>query len=898
MDGRPSDPPELTKALLSWVQAFDFSTSVTSFRDLQDGGVVWKILQEVDPEYFAGELPEPEASKDENWIPRWQNLKHIDKYVTAFIRDEMGKLPELSKQLSTDLKAIAIDASSEDSLQLLKFCFLAAIYSPKSNQRMIMMLGKLGNSAQRPIADSIKNMEAWDQRLAEVASQGPGSDPGGMLSPERTGPSPEPGFHRDVELEWEERLIEANSTIRNQQEKVQNLHRLLEQYRTQTTELEGEINELKYQRDQGGASNANSEAVDQMRKKAAEDRDYIAELESEMNTLRGTQEDMESQLRRYRNDADSKQKLRDELQMVKVERDDLVQKTKANDNLRKKIQNLQEADKSNSTLREEIESLQEELRSTRGLREKFAALQKQNEERSKTIANGEQEIFDMRTTRRRLDQDLKFYQQRYEQTKERHQRDADIIAELEEKVRELEAGQGKTSQEVDTLDAEFASSDKTHTELWTRIGELEKENASLKQAQGSAVLGDDIEVEVKGEGESAMKQQMELLQQRYHRIEKQYLDTFQENLGLDAALKEADPNVLESRPFIEMRDRLQTTADDLEQAKKRLFDVEGELSEKVSSLEAAEGRLAAMDEDKIASAGRVQKSANAQNEVLQKENDRLTSRVESLQIQFEDKSSLLRHALTDQERLLKEDEELRNGHEARLIQEQLSMHKTKGEPSEDELVLSLAERIEISRRKAREVEEKASQVSTVPYFGAHHHQSNHAVRASSWQKADAKPSEPWSVYSWALNTLATPSDTVMAEATNNTNAGLKPLSLVDSLLKERGKSLVQNARDKNEYSSFSGLLKPKTLAAAKPLELRGHAPLARPFIRNIVLPQSSGQPQQLAEFEPPQAPTSPSKHWWMHADSPSHNVAITARYDHAYTEVPLTPPPLASVAVA
>lgn len=36
----------------------------------------------------------------------------------AFIRDECGKLPELSKRMNPDLKAIAIDASTEQIVQV------------------------------------------------------------------------------------------------------------------------------------------------------------------------------------------------------------------------------------------------------------------------------------------------------------------------------------------------------------------------------------------------------------------------------------------------------------------------------------------------------------------------------------------------------------------------------------------------------------------------------------------------------------------------------------------------------------------------------------------------------------------------------------------------------------
>lgn len=112
------DPPELSKALLKWVNSFDLSRKISKWSDLQDGQVLWKILGEIEPDYFTGELPEPYSSASDNWIPRWQNLKYINRAVTTYIREECGKLPELSKRIDPDLKAIAIDASAEDSSQV------------------------------------------------------------------------------------------------------------------------------------------------------------------------------------------------------------------------------------------------------------------------------------------------------------------------------------------------------------------------------------------------------------------------------------------------------------------------------------------------------------------------------------------------------------------------------------------------------------------------------------------------------------------------------------------------------------------------------------------------------------------------------------------------------------
>src|SRR4051812_4115990 len=45
-------------------------------------------------------------------------VKHIDKLVSTYIRDVCDRLPVLSKNMNTDLKAIAIDASPEQTMKV------------------------------------------------------------------------------------------------------------------------------------------------------------------------------------------------------------------------------------------------------------------------------------------------------------------------------------------------------------------------------------------------------------------------------------------------------------------------------------------------------------------------------------------------------------------------------------------------------------------------------------------------------------------------------------------------------------------------------------------------------------------------------------------------------------
>lgn len=45
-------------------------------------------------------------------------MKHINRTVTTYIRDECDKLPFLSKKMNPDLKAIAIDGSTQNIIKV------------------------------------------------------------------------------------------------------------------------------------------------------------------------------------------------------------------------------------------------------------------------------------------------------------------------------------------------------------------------------------------------------------------------------------------------------------------------------------------------------------------------------------------------------------------------------------------------------------------------------------------------------------------------------------------------------------------------------------------------------------------------------------------------------------
>lgn len=703
--GLPEDPPGLSDALLRWANTFeDLPHPVESWQDLQDGQAVWTILKNIEPDYFTGPLPEAANATAENWIPRWQNLKHIDRLIMAFIRDECGKLPELSKRMQPDLKAIAIDGNSDELLQILKACLLSAMYSPISNQRMVSVMQELGGKVAIPIAQCIGNLEALDAQLvAEADAQvDAGSDMEAIGSPDRAlSPPTTSGLQRDPALESEEKLYHAYANVKELEERNTELISELNSMRGHIDELEDELTEAKYRLDHGGADTDN-EILDQLRQKSVRDKDYIAELETELGNLKASTESQERQLGRLKGDEDGKQQMQDELQLLRVERDELLQKAKASENLKKKIQTLQESDKAGVQLREDYEAASEELQQLKPFKERCQRLQRANEENMKTIANVEQEIFDQKATRKRLDHEIKILSQRLEQARERSARDADTMAEQEEKIRELESGIGKSGLNPDSLDDEFASRDKLHNDLRSKISEMEREIAHLQDAERQS---DDV-------GASSQLQQQ--LRERNQKLEKQYLDVYQENLGLESAVQDRSDGVLQSQPFIELRDRLHEEEQVRKRKEQRLFDAEAELGDLKVKLQAQESKLNSVGKEKIVALEEMKLSVGKEVSTAQAENSRLVQHVKAIETELDEHRSLLRHALLNKHALVREDSIIREKNEFKLVSEELK--KFKGDPdSFYDVAASLTQRIEESRSIVAQKESDFAKVS--PHSG-------------------------------------------------------------------------------------------------------------------------------------------------------------------------------------
>lgn len=428
----------LGDSLLQWVRSFEDAGEVQQWRDLSDGRALWTILQDVDADYFTGALPEPNLSPSDDWTRRWQNLKHVDKQVTLYYRDICNGQEQLGAN-GPDLKAIAADSSVKDLEGLLMKIIRSAMTSPESNQRMAPRLMGLGRERAMAIAGELRAMEESELlEESEPVSREESAYQSEAEMPEEgkmNGTKGNSGLYSDPLLEREEELLQAQATIDKLQATHEAAQRQLQELKQDKDRLQEAFDLYRDDIDSKGKK-ADGGDVKKLQRQADNDRAYIDDLETQLQSSRNAVEKYERQIQKHKDDAEAGQKLRDDLQMLKAENEDLSQKIRANENLKKKIQALQEQERLNGTLRDELKQANEKLEDLDRLKQVQINLEKEIIEKRGLIRNQEYQINELGTMRKHAVYDSGVLAQKLEAARERHERDHEAIEELRQTLQD------------------------------------------------------------------------------------------------------------------------------------------------------------------------------------------------------------------------------------------------------------------------------------------------------------------------------------------------------------------------------------------------------------------------------------------------------------------------------
>jgi protein HOOK3 len=624
------------------VNTFDLPSRVNTWNQLEDGQVLWQILNDIDNEYFDESLPIFEESNDRrqsnNWIPRWQNLKHIERAVSTYIREECGQLPVLTKRMIPDLKTGAREGSTMLTAKLTMAVLLAACFSPKSNQRMLQVMSQLGTKTAETIASAIQDMQALDTRMSDLGVDSELTvEPNlsGFRTPTRAASATTTTLGRDTELEQEAQLVEANKDRHALRQHVGKLQKELETTRNRMSQLEEDLAEATVHLDNRATQLGHSDDVEQLRNDLTRDRQYIDQLETDLAHARDILESQNRRLERFQGEEGSKQELRDQLQVLKAERDELSQRAKANENLKKKIETLSKETKNLEQLREDYQQARERLQQLEAIEERCEALEKVNKENSSTLVNCEQAIFEEKGKRTRIEHENLLLMKQLEQTRELQYRAEDAKNDLEDKIRELESS--------------------SHAD---RGGSLEEE---LEQDEAIPENETSPETDTRATADTiALQQKVEILTARLKSLESETLKQMTENLGLRSDMM-TEKDEESQKPFLEQNEKLLLAEQKLEELHRRLREKDLQMAELRNELN---NKSDADDEAKA-------KVVSAEHERMLALQQRTNQKLRDLELANEEKASLLRAALLDRENLSPELLELKRAETLQQIRNQI-----------------------------------------------------------------------------------------------------------------------------------------------------------------------------------------------------------------------------------
>ncbi|RMD39269.1 hypothetical protein DV735_g5858, partial [Chaetothyriales sp. CBS 134920] len=455
IDGTLTEPAqeEVATGLLDWINSLSVAPPVSAISDLTDGVVLWKVLQRIDTLSFPGSLPEPGGNSSQ-WIPKWTNLKHIYDALSIFLIEECAhQLPLPSG--APDLKAVAQHSSLHDTVALLKLLVVAAI---NCNDRIDFLtdMQNLDISTQSVLmataqeADEDESPDTEEREGPRPRSSESAHSPIEVQQSPRMAERARVGI--DSDLAAEERLgrvLADNNRLAHEKRDIERqLDDAYARYERLQSSLERTQEELKETNERLTAVLAGRGQGTNRQDKQAES--IIAALEtraigaeSELEELRKANELLKVRVERT-------QKLQDDYDEIKIDRDRLSRKANAADKYRQKLEASANVEKENESLKAKIGELQTQIRQSDIHSISTSDLQREIDEYRRLLPSIEQERHELNEMKKRLEVDFYTLEVRYQETTDQLQRSQQTVEELEGRLRDYEDGTTLTA--TDQLD--------------------------------------------------------------------------------------------------------------------------------------------------------------------------------------------------------------------------------------------------------------------------------------------------------------------------------------------------------------------------------------------------------------------------------------------------------------
>ncbi|KAL8776850.1 MAG: hypothetical protein Q9194_002897 [Teloschistes cf. exilis] len=422
-------------ALLEWVNTFALPEDVKSLNELTDGHVLWDILRDVDPTYFTSSLPETRGNST-RWVPRYENLKHLHKALTAYIFEE-NEQDLYAPHAGDGLKVIAQDASIPDFRKVFQLVLQATILSPRQ-QNYILKMTSLTPASQQSLKELIEDREVSEAPDSNAPTTF-------MVDPELQSEERYGKLMADYEHVLQERK-DLHNEIRDINERLirlQEKHDVLQQSSTETQEYSQNNGLLRDGTDGGSVKDLESKFQQQENDFA----DQEARLAKQARRTEALQRKLDNVEASSNSAAKKAQEARDELDEVKRDRDALAKKANMAEKFKQQLQSSNILKKENESLRSQLDDYRKDADSYDEVRRSYASLEVELQEFKKLVPRVEEDNAELIRLKEQLMHDNQCLQKQ-------HKQDQSFIAQLQQRVRSSSVS--SVGSHNNDLDDEFA----------------------------------------------------------------------------------------------------------------------------------------------------------------------------------------------------------------------------------------------------------------------------------------------------------------------------------------------------------------------------------------------------------------------------------------------------------
>ncbi|KEF51293.1 uncharacterized protein A1O9_12643 [Exophiala aquamarina CBS 119918] len=437
----------IAAGLIDWVNSLAVANPVYTVEDLSNGHVIWKVLQQIDRFSFSGKLPEDPDT--DQWINKWTNLKHIYDALSIFLLEDCGqRLPLPGGR--PDLKAIAQSSSLTDIVTLLKLLVVAAINCAERIE-FLKQMQQLAESTQEVLMQTVQEAgEGEAEAEGDSQDETQDLDQHDPVASDHAPTSPRRSVEVDSVLASEERLgkvIADNQRIAHEKRELQ---KHLDDFHLRYEKLQERCDlaqdELKETGDRLSAVLAGRSDISTRPLDAKHDtliatlENRVEEAESEVDELRKANEVLKIK-------SEKAQKLQDDYDEMKIERDRLARKANTAEKYRQKLEASQDLEKDNATLRIKVNDLQNQLKQSDSAQASSSDLQREVDEYRRLLPSIEQERYELNEMKKRLEFDYHTLEVRYHDTSEQLSRQHQAVEDLQSRLADYEDGIAPATRE-------------------------------------------------------------------------------------------------------------------------------------------------------------------------------------------------------------------------------------------------------------------------------------------------------------------------------------------------------------------------------------------------------------------------------------------------------------------